>query len=56
MRLTRDEIILVTFILVALLSGALIKRHRDQARALAPVPAQSPAASPKSSVEGPSRE
>ncbi len=48
MRLTRDEIILITFILVALLSGAVIKRYRDQARALQPAKQeQSRAAAPK---------
>lgn len=36
MRLTRDEILLITCILLALLSGAVIKRYRDRARALAP--------------------
>lgn len=47
MRLTRDEITLITCILLALLAGAIIKRHRDQARALVPPSALStPAASP----------
>jgi hypothetical protein len=47
MRLTRDEILLVTFVLLALLSGAIIKRHRDRARALAPATRATPLASPK---------
>jgi hypothetical protein len=47
MRLTRDEIILVTFILVALLSGALIKRYRDRARVLAPTREGTPLSIPK---------
>ena len=54
MRLTRDEIILVTFILIALVAGALIKRHRDQARALAP--ASSQPASPRPGSEASARE
>jgi hypothetical protein len=47
MRLTRDEILLVTFILVALLSGALIKRYRDRARALAPTQQATPLSLPR---------
>ncbi|HEV7401389.1 MAG TPA: hypothetical protein VGO11_00620 [Chthoniobacteraceae bacterium] len=48
MRLTRDEIILITCILLALLSGAIIKRYRDRARALAPAAQQvAPTPSPK---------
>jgi hypothetical protein len=45
MRLTRDEILLITFVLIALLAGAVIKRHRDAARALAPA-THSPAPGP----------
>jgi hypothetical protein len=48
MRLTRDEIILITFILLALLSGAVIKRYRDRARTLAPAAQHAtPSGSPK---------
>ena len=54
MRLTRDEIILIAFVLLALLAGAVIKHHRDTARALGPASAhQSPAASPHPASETP---
>lgn len=54
MRLTRDEIILITCVLLALLAGAIIKRHRDQARALAPAAEQAPPiAAPKPSEKDP---
>ena len=54
MRLTRDEIILVTCILLALLAGAIIKRHRDRARPLAPATQQAtPAVSSHSPENAP---
>ena len=40
MRLTRDEIILVTFIFVALVGGAVIKHYRDRDRLAAAHPAE----------------
>jgi hypothetical protein len=48
MRLTRDEILLVTCILLALVAGAIIKHYRDQARLLGPATRyQSPASAPR---------
>ena len=37
MRLTRDEILLVTGLVAALLLGSVVKHYRDQARLAAPV-------------------
>jgi hypothetical protein len=38
-RLTRDEILLVTGLVAALVLGVMVKHYRDQARLSAPAPA-----------------
>jgi hypothetical protein len=44
MRLTRDEIYLITFIIAALVVGAAVKHYRDRERALRPAATPPPAA------------
>ncbi len=41
MRLTRDEILLVTGLVAALVLGVVVKHYRDAARLAAPAPAVS---------------
>lgn len=42
MRLTRDEIILITCVLLALAVGAVVKSYRDHLRLTRPQPVASP--------------